>query len=212
MGRVMSEIEAGILVGGQSRRFGKDKASLRFGDTTLIERIYEVLKRSIEKVWIVGKSESTHGLPANIYIEDVLPNAGPMGGLLTILKKTNKPVLLVSCDTPFIETEHINYLLDNFEPELAATIAVSATGVEPLFGIYQPFILPQLYNLVSSENPALYRIFEQENVKFVNFSKAGYIAEVFFNINTLSDYKKALYLKKEILDYDGINSAGGKDG
>jgi molybdopterin-guanine dinucleotide biosynthesis protein A len=207
----MSEIEAGILIGGKSKRFGQDKAALRFGEFSLLERIFYVLKEVLETVWIIGKSKDNHDLPPDIFIEDIVTNTGPMGGLLTILKKTEKPTLLVSCDTPFIEPEHVQYLLEQFDPKLAGTIALSVKGTEPLFGIYQPQVVKLLEKFIAKSEFALYRIFEYEEVKFVDFSKTGYISHLFFNINTLSDYKKALYLREEI-ENKKLNSAGGKNG
>jgi molybdopterin-guanine dinucleotide biosynthesis protein A len=208
----MSEIIAGILVGGHSKRIGQDKAALEFGDTTLICRIYNVLKQTIKTIRVVGGSQRNYNLPENLFIEDIVKNAGPMGGLLSILKKTNKPTLLVPCDTPFIESEHIRFLLANYKKDMAGTIAVSDKGIEPLLGIYQPQLIPVIKKLISLNDLALYRIFDIEKVNFVDFSVAGYNSDIFFNINTLKDYKKALYLREQIENKNDLNTAGGKNG
>jgi len=209
---VVIEIDAGILIGGQSKRFGQDKASLRFGDRTLAEGVYNVLKESINKIWIIGQNHPDYKLPSDIFIEDIIKNAGPMGGLFTVLKKTKKPTLIISCDTPFITKEHVDYLIHQFDPDISATIAVSEKGIEPLFGIYHPKLSPLLEKFINLKRLALYQIFDYEQVKFVDFSNAGYISDIFFNINTLSDYKKALYLREEIERRNRINSPGGKNG
>jgi len=193
----MSEIAAGILAGGRSKRFGQDKATLKFGELTLLERIYHELSTSVSTIWILGRKQSCFNLSANLFVKDIISDAGPIGGLLTALKQSNKPTLLTSCDTPFIEKEHIQYLINQFDPHFAATIAVSEKGVEPIFGIYQPQVLTVIEKLIAEKNFALYRIFDHIKVKFVDFIKAGYISDLFFNINTLSDYKKALYLREE---------------
>jgi molybdopterin-guanine dinucleotide biosynthesis protein A len=193
----MSEITAGILAGGRSKRIGQDKAILKFGELTLLERIYHQLRKNFSTIWILGKMRNCFNLPSNLFIEDIISNAGPIGGLLTVLKRTNKPTLITSCDTPFINEEHIQYLIDQFKPQYAATIAVSEKGLEPTFGIYQPQVIPIIEKLVAEKNLALYHIIDHLEVKFVDFNKAGYISDLFFNINTLSDYKKALYLKEE---------------
>ena len=99
---------------------------------------------------------------------------------------------------PFIKKEHIQFLINQFDPLLAATIAVSEKGIEPLFGIYQPQVLPIIDKLIATNDFAMYHIFDYVKVKFVDFIKAGYISDLFFNINTLSDYKKALYIKKSM--------------
>jgi len=206
------EIEGGILIGGRSKRFGEDKASLRFGKITLLEHIYGVLHKVIDKIWIIGRKQGYHNLPEDIFFEDLIPNAGPMGGLLTALKKTDKPTLVVSCDTPFIESEHVEYLIKQYDPTRLATIARSSKGIEPLFGIYKPELTILLEKLIESRILALYRIFDFEKVKFVNFLNTGNISELFFNINTLSDYKKALYLWEETERKNCTNSVGGKNG
>jgi len=120
-----------------------------------------------------------------------------MGGLYTALTVSKNPILLTSCDMPFITMEHIQYLIKQFDPNVAATIAVSKKGIEPLFGIYQHIVLQIIDELIASKEFTMYRIFDIIKVKFVDFENTGYISESFFNINTLSDYKKALYLGKK---------------
>ena len=193
----MLEINAGVLAGGGNKRLGQDKATLKFGDITLLERIYRELSTVVNTTWILGKKRESFNLPSELFIKDIVANAGPIGGLLTALNQSKKPTLLISCDTPFIKKEHIQFLINQFDPLLAATIAVSEKGIEPLFGIYQPQVLPIIDKLIATNDFAMYRIFDHVKVKFVDFIKAGYISDLFFNINTLSDYKKALYLRKE---------------
>lgn len=193
----MPEINAGVLAGGGSKRFSQDKATLKFGDITLLERIYRELSTVVNTTWILGKKRESFNLPSELFIKDIVSNAGPIGGLLTALNQSKKPTLLISCDMPFIKKEHIQFLINQFDPLLAATIAVSEKGIEPLFGIYQPQVLPIIDKLVVTNDFAIYRIFDYVKVKFVDFIKAGYISDLFFNINTLSDYKKALYLREE---------------
>ena len=50
----MPEINAGVLAGGGSKRFGQDKATLKFGDITLLERIYRELSTVVNTTWILG--------------------------------------------------------------------------------------------------------------------------------------------------------------
>jgi molybdopterin-guanine dinucleotide biosynthesis protein A len=208
----MPEIDAGVLIGGKSIRFGQAKATLKFGDITLLERIYRVLKNVLSTIWIIGHVHKSFELPTEIFVKDIISNAGPMGGLYTVLHKSQNPLLLTSCDTPFIMEEHVQYLINQYDPLMSGTIAVSDKGVEPLFGIYQPKILPLIEKLIATDTLALHRIFDYKKVKFVDFSKAGYISDLFFNINTLSDYKKALYLREEFEKKNRLKSPGGKNG
>jgi molybdopterin-guanine dinucleotide biosynthesis protein A len=208
----MPDICAGVLAGGKGRRFGQDKATLKIGNITLLERIYGELNSVVTTTWIIGRNHKGFSIHPKLFIEDIITDVGPIGGLITALKQSQRPILLTSCDMPFIKSEHIQFLIKEFDPHLAATIAVSEKGIEPLFGIYQHQILPIIEQLIASKDFAIYRIFDHVEVKFVDFAKAGYISGLFFNINTFSDYKKALYLKKDFESKNRINDSGGKNG
>ena len=208
----MPVINAAVLAGGGSKRFGQDKATLKYGPTTLLERIYRELSLVVPNCRIVGRIYEDLNLRRELFVNDIITNSGPIGGLYTALSTSKEPILLTSCDMPFLKKDHIQFLINQFDPMVAATIAVSEKGVEPLFGIYQYQILPVIKNLIDEGEFALYRIFDHVQIKFVDFVKAGYISDLFFNINTLSDYKKALYLRNEFLDKNCINDSGGKNG
>lgn len=63
-----------VLAGGRSSRMGEDKALMRFGGRTLLERSVEVLQSAgAERVAISGTR--TGGIP------DRWPGAGPVGGI-----------------------------------------------------------------------------------------------------------------------------------
>lgn len=208
----MPNISAAVLAGGGSRRFGQDKATLKYGNTTLLERIYSELRAVTSNCWIVGRKYEDLNLKSDLFINDIITNAGPIGGLYTALKISKEPILLTSCDMPFLIKEHIEFLIQQFDPTTAATISVSEKGIEPLFGIYQHQIIPIIEKLIDSDEFAIHRLFDHIQVKFVDFAEAGYISGLFFNINTLSDYKKALYLRNEFLRKNNINDSGGKNG
>jgi molybdopterin-guanine dinucleotide biosynthesis protein A len=208
----MPNINAAVLAGGWSRRFGQDKATLKYGNTTLLERIYRELSKVVTHCWIVGRKYEELNLKRELFLDDIVTNAGPIGGLYTALNVSKDPILLTSCDMPFLIREHIQFLVKQYDPSVAATIAVSGKGVEPLFGIYQRQIVPIISKLIDSGEFAMYRIFDHVQVKFVDFVDAGYLSDLFFNINTFSDYKKALYLRSEFLTINSINDSGGKNG
>jgi molybdopterin-guanine dinucleotide biosynthesis protein A len=212
MGGVMPEINAAVLAGGESRRFGQDKSTLNFGDTNLLERIYHELTSVVKSCCIIGRKQKGINIHDELFTDDIVTNVGPIGGLHTALNISNIPILLTSCDMPFLKKNHIQFLIDQFDSSMAATIAVSEKGIEPLFGIYQHEVLPIIDRFIANNEFALYRLFDHLQVKFVDFAKAGYISDLFFNINTLSDYKKALYLRNEFESKNSIKDFGGENG
>lgn len=94
---------AGILVGGRSRRMDTDKATLPHpAGGTFVEHAVAVATAVSQRVVLLGDSAS---LPATINkissLKDAIPNAGPIGGLASLLHEIDDNwALLLACDMP----------------------------------------------------------------------------------------------------------------
>src|SRR5687768_12713078 len=81
--------EACILAGGLSRRMGQDKANVRLGELTLLERVQQTVRDL--------------GIQPRVIRDDLRPGLGPLGGVYTALRTARAPcVLFLSCDMPFV--------------------------------------------------------------------------------------------------------------
>jgi molybdenum cofactor guanylyltransferase len=88
-----------ILAGGQSRRFGSDKAAALIGDVALLDHVARALAPQVTALVVVGRSwpglDSVADRPG--------PHLGPLGGLCGALHHaaTNNygEVLTAPCDT-----------------------------------------------------------------------------------------------------------------
>ena len=86
----MNDVEGFILVGGQSSRMGIDKAGLRLGTLTFVERLAEEMRGiGLANIKLVGARTAdssahvdelavTHLLPI---VRDIYPHCGALGGL-----------------------------------------------------------------------------------------------------------------------------------
>jgi molybdopterin-guanine dinucleotide biosynthesis protein A len=70
-----------VLAGGQSSRFGSDKALAEFGGQTLIARAVDALSGSCEYVVVVGRETA----PAPCLPDWPQPGMGPLGGIAAAL-------------------------------------------------------------------------------------------------------------------------------
>lgn len=70
-----------VLAGGQSSRFGSDKALAMLGGETLIARAVDLLSGWCEKVVVVGREEG----PAPTLPDWPRPGMGPLGGIAAAL-------------------------------------------------------------------------------------------------------------------------------
>ena len=71
-----------VLAGGQSTRFGSDKALAVLGGQSLIERAVEALARWCDKVVIVGRETG----PARCIPDWPAPGMGPLAGIAAALR------------------------------------------------------------------------------------------------------------------------------
>ncbi|MGR6328254.1 molybdenum cofactor guanylyltransferase [Sphingomonas sp. XXL09] len=85
-----------ILAGGQSRRFGSDKAVALLDGARLIDLVRAQLAPHVDTVVVVGRDGGIADLPA--------PGLGPLGGIAAALDHAAAHgfgcVLTVPCDTP----------------------------------------------------------------------------------------------------------------
>lgn len=88
-----------VLAGGQSSRFGSDKALAELGGATLLERAVDALSAWCEKVVVVGREEA----PAPTLPDWPRAGMGPLGGIAAALHLAHdedyQAVLTLGVDT-----------------------------------------------------------------------------------------------------------------
>jgi molybdopterin-guanine dinucleotide biosynthesis protein A len=105
-----------VLAGGKSSRMATDKAFLRFGDETFLNRAVKSLSTVCEnRIVIVLNQTQTHfieKLPREIpYIFDVFNNRGALGGIHAALQNCRtKYAVILAVDLPFVTGEAIENL------------------------------------------------------------------------------------------------------
>lgn len=104
----MTTLLGAVLAGGESSRFGSNKAQALFGGRSLIDHAAATLRRHADAVIVVG--ERAGGLPD-------LPHAGlgPLGGIAAALDHAAthgfRCVLTIGCDMPKVPDATIEALL-----------------------------------------------------------------------------------------------------
>ena len=125
-----------ILAGGQSRRFGSDKAEALLDGRKLIDHVAAALRRDCDALVICGR---TH--PSIPYIED-RPHAGlgPLGGLCAALTYGRDAgfdaVLSAPCDVPDLPVDLLQRLSRGSPPAYVAD--------QPVIGLWPCALAEQL--------------------------------------------------------------------
>ncbi|WP_431799190.1 molybdenum cofactor guanylyltransferase [Halobacillus andaensis] len=182
-----------ILAGGGSTRMGRDKSELVIGEVTVLERIGAILKRNFSQI-IINRNN-----PASVqavYVKDQYEQHGPLGGLHAVLSETPTQYVFVSaCDTPFLKTEIIEFLLSRLTSDIDAVIPVYNGRSQPLSGIYRKELAQRCALLLEKGERKMQSLLNVSTVIYVENFPAIDPEELywhFFNMNTGKDYEAAL--------------------
>jgi molybdopterin-guanine dinucleotide biosynthesis protein A len=132
-----------ILAGGESKRMGEDKALLKYKNEVQLERLVRLSHQlKLNPFLSVRQNQMSWGELFGIEtIEDVLIQAGPVGGIISAMKKRpGEAWLVVACDLPLLDYDHLTSLIQKRNSKKIATCFESPLdgGPEPLATIYEP--------------------------------------------------------------------------
>ena len=135
------------MAGGLSSRMGRNKLRLSIhGDgKDMLERTVELLGGFTDDVFVSCRApEDAAPFKA---IPDEVDRQGPFGGVYSALRRLQKPILVLSCNLPFMDGPTLRRLLDAREARLPGTIMTTyqqeETGfIEALVAVYEPACLP----------------------------------------------------------------------
>jgi molybdopterin-guanine dinucleotide biosynthesis protein A len=191
----MSEVTGIILAGGVSKRLDyRNKALLKIGDESIIERVIGSLSAVTESILLITNSpeEFEHlGLPM---FRDILPGSGSLGGIHTGLKVSKTyHNLIVACDMPFIRPCLLTFLISH-RKGCDVVIPVTPDGHHPTCAVYSTNCIEAIEAQIKAGNLKVSDFFPNVKVKRLDFSALcpRYDTNMFFNVNTSEDYLKAL--------------------
>ena len=140
-----------VLCGGRSARMGRDKASLPFGDETLLQRVVRIVSASVGDVVVVARAgQELPALPRDVrVVRDELDGRGPLGGLGPGLRASRaEAVFATGCDAPFLGAAVIGLLFDRLG-ESDAAVAETDGRPHPLCAVYRTRIASVIDRLVA---------------------------------------------------------------
>lgn len=140
----MITLTAVLLAGGESRRMGRDKATIEFGGQPLWRRQLDVLRAvGPEKIFVSARTRPSW-LPedAELLLDDP-PARGPLSGLTKALAELRTTHLLaLAIDMPFMTSEQLAALCE-LAGEGRGVVPVIGERAEPLAAIYPAEAAPE---------------------------------------------------------------------
>jgi molybdopterin-guanine dinucleotide biosynthesis protein A len=140
-----------VLVGGESRRMGEDKARVDLAGKAMVERVLDVVRPLFKELYIGAHEDGllcdAYGLPTVI---DTLPGRGPVLGVCAALDKAREErVFVVSCDLPMLSAQVIEYLATQVEG-VDAVVPMIGGRAQTTCAIYSRACLAPLEERLSS--------------------------------------------------------------
>jgi len=180
-----------ILSGGKSSRMGREKGLVNFRGKPLISYSIEALKQLTGTI-IIGANNNLEEYKKFGFdvVNDEVEGIGPMGGLLSTLRySTTDKNLVVSCDTPFINSGLLQYLMRYMQDYDIVAASHGNGKTEPLCAIYSRNVIPVMEKKVNDGVFKLRSIFQEVRFRAlrVDTSLPFYMNRLFYNVNIPED-------------------------
>jgi len=187
----MEPIEAFILAGGKSSRFGSDKTLFMFKGKPLIEHVIGALKPLFTSISIIANDTTKYNYPEIPVYSDIIPGLGPLGGIYTALTYAKtESVFVCAADMPFLNQEFIAFMLQ-IPPVYDCIIPCWEGNTEPLHAIYSKSCLPHIQKLFQKKKYKISYLFQNADVRYIMDDELTFYAEnpsdLFYNINQKND-------------------------
>ncbi|MDX6559168.1 MAG: hypothetical protein QOF72_2217 [Blastocatellia bacterium] len=196
----MFDVEAFILVGGQSSRMGSDKSRLIFGTQTSVQHIAAALGALTDTVRVVGATDQGHAAGL-LNVPDNHESWGALGGIQAALAAGEaKWAIIAACDLPLVSAA----LFKRLWQFTGAADGETLDAIVPIQPDERPQPLCAIYRRESCAAVAAQLIAEGEHkprallakvqtrwIPFREFSDLPGAEDFFLNVNTPSDYEQA---------------------
>jgi Molybdopterin-guanine dinucleotide biosynthesis protein A len=189
-GVCIPQVTGVVLVGGESRRMGRDKSLLILDGVTFINRIVDLFRAHFERVLLVGGArERFAGLDVE-FVPDLYPGSA-LGGVYTgLICAETSHIFVSSCDLAFPSPAVLRYLC-GFRNDYDAVVPSTKRGYEPLFAVYSKHCADPIREQLVSGNFCAFDYFSHINLRNVNYRELALVADpgaAFLNINTPEDF------------------------
>lgn len=190
----MNEPATGFVVaGGRSRRMGRDKALLPWGEATLLDHALARLARASDDVRILcGPQPRYAGRAAQV--SDAYAGSGALVGIASGLRALERPLgLFLAVDLPHVPAALLARLLA-LSDQADAVVPYSDAGPEPLCAVYRRSCLAPIEAALARGELKMTGFWPELRVRRVTpdeLRDLGDPAELFANVNAPDEYERA---------------------
>jgi molybdopterin-guanine dinucleotide biosynthesis protein A len=183
-------ISAVLLSGGESRRMGKDKATIIFRGRPLWQTQLDLLRKlDPAEIFVSARTDPVWRPDEYTFVADESPSRGPLSGIAAALKQIHSNHLLVlAIDMPFMSETYLRSLCDLVAPGCGVVPKIE-DRFEPLAAIYPRKALADFEKALASDDFSLQTLTTRliESGKLHAISVVDEARAFFWNLNQPSD-------------------------
>ena len=197
-------VSAAVLAGGESRRFGADKAlvPLPGGTTPMLGVVVQALRQVSSDVCIIAPEHREYAQFGVPVVSERDPGQGPLGAIEMALRRAaHDRCIVVACDLPFLSPALLRWMIqidfseDALVPLIDAAADVDLTGMnarpQSLHAIYRRSCVDQVRHLLDSGERRLGRLLELIEVRYLDDAEIRRVdpeLRSFVNLNSMEEW------------------------
>jgi len=172
---------------------GSDKALLRHGDTTLLQRALATASVVASRAVIVGSAQRYADFGE--VVEDIYPGCGPLGGIHAALSATlTDRNLVLSVDMPHMQADFLLWLLQQSAASREQIVVPDVLGQpQPLCAVYRREVAVAAEQALAQGEYKVRQLFAAVPTRRIaedEIIAAGFSPSIFTNLNTSQDYER----------------------
>ena len=187
-------ISAVLLAGGESRRMGKDKATLLFRGKPLWQIQLELLRKlEPTEIFVSARTDLPWRFGNVHFVADDPPSRGPLSGLAAALARMRaKHLLALAIDMPFMTEKYLRFLCGQIEPR-RGIVAKIDDRAEPLAAIYPQEAIANVQSALSGKDFSLQTVTGRLVAagKLQVMPVTSQERKLFLNLNELADLRSS---------------------
>ena len=189
------KVSCGILVGGESRRMGRDKALVDFGGRPLVVHVAQRLSMWSDDVFVVGKRSNVELADLRLRVHDDGCDARtPLAGVLAALHAARHPLVFVcATDMPHVSRELVQ-LMASRACGADAVVPERDGRLEPLHALWSTAVADVIAAALAAGERAPHRMLGRLSavtIREEDWRRVDPRGDSFTNLNTPDDLRGA---------------------
>jgi len=174
-----------ILAGGQSRRFGRNKALFVIDGQSIIERVIAAIPPT-SQIFLITNSPAEYASLALHTLPDHYPGSGPLAGIHAGLHHSpHEWNFFLACDFPSLQSSVIKEILA--APRAALVILPETSeGLQPLCALWSKAALPAVETALQKQERRVHSVLAKLPLQVISPAAP----QMLLNLNTPQDLHK----------------------